>query len=112
MRFLLITFVFIAFNTSCGVTNENNNKIFRNVEGDLTWGFSPASDGTGMTFTVDDTKYGVPGTFEDYQEFFDDDNFTVKIIADYRLTGQNSVRGWGVTYPEIELILIRSVVSN
>jgi len=104
------SFLFIVLISTmlmyCNSTNSNSESIYRNVAGYLNWGYSPAADGTGMTFVSDSITYGISGTYQDYEQYFETDQFRVNIYADYKLTGNETIRGWGVTYPEIELLRI------
>ena len=54
-----------------------------------------------------DTIYGITGSPEDYSQYFPENENSVEIIADVKLTGETAVRGWGVEYPEAYLMRIR-----
>lgn len=104
---LIIGFGVFFFLTACSTHSDSEMNIFRNQTGLFLWGGSPAADGAGLLFEVDDEVYGVPGVPSDYPGFFDDDVYSIQIEADFRLTGKETVRGWGVTFPEIEFLKIQ-----
>lgn len=100
---------FIATLSSCSSSNTapfNKGEIYRNQTGILRWAGSPAVDGAGMLFIVDEVEYGAPGTPEDYSQFLNEDQLEVEVRADFKLTGEETVRGWGAIFPEIEFIKI------
>lgn len=110
---LLFTFLMIISTVACSSTNVNSEyNIIRNQAGTLRWAGSPVVDGAGMLFVVDDKEYGAPGTPEDYPEFFGDDIYEVDVRADFKLTGEDTVRGWGATFPAIEFIRIEKIERN
>lgn len=107
---LLITSLVIASTVACSSTNVNSSDdIIRNQTGTLRWADSPVVDGAGMLFVVDDKEYGAPGTPEDYPEFFGDDIYEIEVRADFKLTGEDAVRGWSATFPAIEFIKIDKI---
>lgn len=106
----LIVLLTMLFTFACSSTNVNPNEdIIRNQTGTLRWGGSPVVDGAGMLFVVDDTEYGAPGTPDDYPDFFGEDIYEVDVRADFKLTGEETVRGWGATFPEIVFIRIEAL---
>lgn len=108
----LVFFVFLmSLSTfACSSTNVNSDDdIIRNQTGTLRWAGSPVVDGAGMLFLVDDKEYGAPGTPENYPDFFGDDIYEVNVRADFKLTGEDTVRGWGATFPAIEFIKIEKI---
>ncbi len=108
----LIAFLMTLSMFACSSKIANSYEgIKRNQAGTLQWGGSPAVDGTGMLFVVDDTEYGAPGTPEDYPQFFGDDTYEVNVRADFKLTGKEAVRGWGATFPAIEFLRIKKIKS-
>lgn len=107
---LCITLLVTFFTTACSSTNVNSDDdVIKNQTGTLRWGSSPAVDGVGMLFVVDEKEYGAPGTPEDYPEFFEDEVYEVNVLADFKLTGEDTVRGWGATFPAIEFIRIEKI---
>ena len=106
---LLITLFFVFSCTSSNVEPTRDGDTFRNQTGLLRWTGSPAVDGTGMLLVVNDVEYGAPGTPENYSPFFNEDQYEVEIRADFKLTGEETVRGWGATFPEIEFIKIKQI---
>ena len=106
---LFIALSLLSFLAACSTQSDSENEIFRNQTGLLRWAGPPAADGAGMLFEAKDVQYGVPGTPEDYPEIFYDAENPVEAVADFRLSGRNSIRGWGVTFPEIEILKIRKL---
>lgn len=110
---LCIILLMVLSTFACSSTNVNSNgDIIRNQAGTLRWGGSPAVDGVGMLFVVDDVEYGAPGIPDDYPDFFGDDIYEVDVRADFKLTGEDAVRGWGATFPAIEFIRIEKIESD
>ena len=105
-----IGILLIFFTVACSSTNSDDT--FRNQTGTLSWGGSPVVDGVGMLFKVDDKEYGAPGTPDDYPDFFGEDEYETEVRADFKLTGGETVRGWGATYPAIEFIKIEKIEKN
>ena len=104
----IILLLIVTFSLSnCDLTGSNTGQIQRGVPGLLQWGGSPAVDGTGLTMMTTTAEYGIPGTFEDYESFFQDGEYKAFVITDFRLTGETTIRGWGASYPEIEILRIR-----
>ncbi|WP_234572564.1 hypothetical protein [Rhodohalobacter sp. 614A] len=104
----LILFVAPLLFSACSTTNVKSSKdVFRNQIGTLSWNGPPAADGAGMLFIVDEVEYGAPGEPDDYSDYLDEGEHEVIIKADFKLTGEETVRGWGVTFPEIEFIRIK-----
>jgi len=102
---ILSSIVFITLLASC--STDSDEDIMRDQEGLLVWGFTPAQDGTGMLFEVNGMTYGAPGVRSDYDAYFEEDKNEAEIIADFVITGEKTVRGWGVEYPAIEFLNIR-----
>ncbi|MCC5915318.1 MAG: hypothetical protein JJU46_13150 [Balneolaceae bacterium] len=90
---------------SCGT--DAHESVLKDQNGTLVWGGSPALDGLGMLFETADTTYGVPGNREDFSTLFPDSENRIEVIADVKLTGENTARGWLVTFPKVELKNIR-----
>lgn len=105
----LFVFSSLLVLLSSACLHSNSDDFLRNQTGTLRWYGSPAVDGSGMVFIVDDKEYGAPGTPEDYPELFGDDQYEVEIRADFILTGEETTRGWGATYPAIEFIRIEQI---
>ncbi|NBC04364.1 MAG: hypothetical protein GVY20_11755 [Bacteroidetes bacterium] len=105
------TLLLIAYSiTACSSTNVNgNDDIFRDQSGTLRWGGAPAVDGVGMLFIDNEIEYGAPGTPDDYPELFEEDIYEVEVRADFKLTGEETIRGWGATFPAIEFIKIEKL---
>lgn len=80
-----------------------------NQTGRLSWGGSPAADGVGILFETEDEVYGAPGSRDDYSKYFPEDENQILVIADFRVTGETTIRGWGVTYPEIRFLHIKVI---
>lgn len=107
---LLIHLLMIVSTVVCSTSNVNSDDdIIRNQRGTLRWLGSPAVDGAGMLFIVDEKEYGAPGTPEDYPKLFGNDQYEVEIRADFKITGEDAVRGWGATFPAIEFINIEKI---
>lgn len=104
---LSLLMIFQACSTS---TDPSDDTLF-NEHGTLKWGGAPALDGAGMLFAAEDTTYGAPGNRDNYTEYFPEGKNEVQIRADIKITGETTVRGWGVTYPEIEFLNI-SVIDE
>lgn len=98
--------------SSCSTTNvESSEKIQRDQIGILSWKGSPVVDGGGMLFIVDDIEYGAPGVPDDYSDYLKEGELEVMIKADFVLTGEDTVRGWGATFPEIKFLKIKKVYN-
>lgn len=105
----LFVFSSLLVLLSSACLHSNSDDFLRNQTGTLIWYGSPARDGAGMIFEVGEKQYGTPGTPEDYPELFEDDQYEVEIRADFILTGEETTRGWGATYPAIEFISIQKI---
>jgi len=104
---LLIAFV---LTSGCGTSNVNSEEnVLYDQEGILRWGGSPIVDGVGMLFIVGKKEFGAPGTPDDYPGFFRDDITEVHVRADFKITGAETVRGWGATFPAIEFLDIEKM---
>lgn len=108
MKKLLLTVVAVLsfIITACGTDSDISDDIIADKPGVLIWGGSPAVDGTGLLLETVDTTYGAPGSYEDYDEYFPENENTVEVIADFLITGEETTRGWEVKFPEIRLINI------
>lgn len=108
MRFFiqLLLLSILLFLTSCSTDSQYENETITDQTGTLIWGGSPAVDGTGLLLETADTTYGAPGSYEDYESYFPENEYSVQVIADFLITGEKTTRGWGVQYPEIRLIKI------
>lgn len=95
--------------TACSTDSNSSAKLLRNQTGKLIWGGIPAADGVGILFEVGDKLYGASGTREDYSHYFPEDENEVQIRADILITGEETTRGWGATYPAIEFIRIKRI---
>jgi len=51
--------------------------------------------------------YGAPGDRSDYDAYFEGESNETEVTADFRITGEKTVRGWGVEFPAIEFLEIR-----
>lgn len=91
---------------SLNANKFNHDTILKNQIGMLRWGGSPAADGSGMLFIVDEVEYGASGTPEDYPDLFEENEYEIEVEADFKVTGGKTGRGWGATYPEIEFLRI------
>lgn len=99
---------------SCNRNNTSDQELMRDVEGTITWGGSPAVDGTGLLFHshVSEDVYGVAGDKGDYEDIFDSPTNEVEVIADFYITDNETVRGWGITYTEIRIVDIDKLDST
>lgn len=106
MKFLLQLLILAIFLilTGCGTDSDSEYEFITDEPGTLIWGGSPAVDGTGLLLETADTTYGAPGSYEDYDSYFPENEYSVEVIADYLITGEITTRGWGVQFPEIRLI--------
>jgi hypothetical protein len=104
---ILSSIVLITLLASCSTDSDSDGDIIRNQEGLLVWGFSPAQDGSGMLFEVNGMTYGAPGERSDYESYFSGDENSAEVTADFVITGEKTVRGWGAEYPAIEFLEIR-----
>ena len=107
----LVTTVFAIFTMllihGCQVDVPSTKDTLFDQYGTLEWHGSPAVDGLGMLLVIDESQYGAPGEPTDYPSLFTSDTtYTVKVIASYVITGELSTRGWGNSFPEIEIIEI------
>lgn len=89
-------------------TNSSEDVLFDQT-GTLWWSGSPAVDGGGILFETKSKTYGAPGTREDYDDYFPENENKVQVIADIKLTGEITVRGRGAEYPEITFLEIETV---
>jgi hypothetical protein len=105
--FFSILLALTMISQACILNSESSETVLRDVPGTLTWGGLPAADGAGMLFETADTTYGAPGTRGDYSEYIPEGDYKVDIRADFWVTGETAVRGWGAEFPEIEFIKIR-----
>lgn len=94
----------LLFWTGCSTDSQYENETITDQTGTLIWGGSPAVDGTGLLFVTADTTYGASGSYEDYAAYFPENKNSVEVNADFQITGEETVRGWGVKFPEIRLI--------
>jgi hypothetical protein len=102
---LAIILLLILFLQGCN--SSQSEDLLRNQTGTLLWARSPELDGLGVLFETTDTTYGIPGDKNDYSGYFPGSKDEVRIKADVRLTGETTVRGWGLSYPEAMLTRIR-----
>lgn len=106
----LFTLLIIISTIACSSTDVNSRgEIIRNQAGTLRWAGSPAVDGAGMLFVVGKKEYGAPGIPDDYPYLFGKDQYEVEIRADFKITGEDAVRGWGAKFPAIEFIKIEKI---
>jgi len=104
LLFLIVGFLF----QGCSIFGANSSEdTFFDQTGTLSWYGSPAVDGAGILFETEVETYGAPGTREDYKDYFPENENQVQIIADIKLTGDTTVRGWGAEYPEIKFLDIK-----
>lgn len=95
--------------SSCSIpVGDQSETILLDQPGTLVWAGTPMNDGLGILFKTEKKTYGAPGTREDYQAYFRDQEYEVQIIADIRLTGEKTIRGLsGTKYPAIKFLDIR-----
>jgi hypothetical protein len=108
MKKILLFLFLMAVTMGCSTDSNSDNEIIRDQEGLLVWGFSPAQDGTGMLFEVNGVTYGAPGVRSDYEAYFDGDSNEAEVTADFIITGEKTIRGWGAEFPAIEFVRIRA----
>ncbi|MFP8489009.1 hypothetical protein ACKGJO_07885 [Gracilimonas sp. Q87] len=101
---LILVFLVLGFIGSCSNSGSDDLEVLEDHTGILSWGGSPAVDGTGLLLESGDTIYGIPGDKSDHSYLFPDNTNTVNIRTDIVITGNETVRGWGSTYPEAILI--------
>lgn len=102
IRVLAITLV--IFMSACSTSSDADMDIIENYTGTFIWGGHPALDGAGLLFETGDTTYGIPGDKSDYPGLFPSNSSAVEIRTDFVITGNQTVRGWGATFPEAILI--------
>jgi hypothetical protein len=109
--FLWVATIFIGcFMWACSNTDEAEVEILKDRIGTLSWGGSPAADGSGLLFQTENVTYGIPGDKSDYEELFPLDSEQsatrnqVSIRTDLSVSGDIVARGWGVTFKEATLI--------
>jgi len=107
LKIILSSIVLITLLVSCSTDSDPDGDVIRDQEGLLVWGFSPAQDGTGMLFEVNGITYGAPGDRSDYDAYFEGESNETEVTADFVVTGEKTVRGWGVEFPAIEFLEIR-----
>lgn len=105
LRVILSSVLFVLLLASCSTASDED--VIRDQDGLLVWGLSPAQDGTGMLFKVNGMTYGAPGVRSDYDAYFEGDNNEAEVTADYIITGEKTIRGWGVEFAAIEFLNIR-----
>ena len=99
----------LLFLQSCSTNSDTSDDILTDQPGTLIWGGSPATDGSGILFETADTTYGAPGNREDYSEYFPEGENLAHVVADIKLTGETTVRGWGAEFAAIEFLNITAV---
>lgn len=99
----ILLLMVMAFG-ACSSSENADLDIYENYTGTLTWGGQPAVDGTGLLFETGDKIYGIPGDKSDFSELFTENSNFVEIRTDFVITGKETVRGWGATFPEAILI--------
>lgn len=99
----------LLFLQACSTNSDSSDDILTDQRGTLVWGGSPATDGVGILFITADITYGAPGNREDYSEYFPEGENLSQIVADIKLTGITTVRGWGAEFAAIELLNITTV---
>jgi hypothetical protein len=102
-RLRILTIVFIL-TLGCKEDSTLSQALLRDQVGNLTWGGEPAVDGLGMTFETDDITYGFPGSRDHYDHILPDSLVSIRIKADIQLTGDTTIRGWGVKFLEATLV--------
>lgn len=94
----------VLFLGACSSTGNDDLDIYENYTGTLTWGGQPAVDGAGLLFETGDKTYGIQGDKSDFSDLFTENSNSVEIRTDFVITGKETVRGWGATFPEAILI--------
>ena len=100
------TLLLMVLFAACSTDSDFDGEIIRESEGLLIWGLSPAQDGSGILFETNGVTYGASGTKTDYKSYFTGDENSAEITADFVITGEKTVRGWGAEYPAIEFLKI------
>jgi hypothetical protein len=103
-RIILILPILLIFALGCKKDSSLSQALLRDQVGTLSWGGEPFLDGLGMTFETDDKTYGLPGSRDDYDHILPDSLVSIRIKADIQLTGDTTIRGWGVKLPEATLV--------
>ena len=102
---LTLFILFLLFTLSaCNVNDSDKQKMYKDYTGTLTWHGSPAVDGAGMLFYTGNKTFGVTGDTSDYDNLFDEDSYEIEIRADFFLTGNKTIRGWGTEFTEAVLV--------
>lgn len=94
----------LFFFSACKSSADKDLDVIQDIEGTLIWGGSPAVDGIGVVLEAESMTYGIPGEKSDHSDLFFENSNSVNIKTDLVLTGEKSVRGWGVTYEEAILV--------
>ncbi|GAA5521353.1 hypothetical protein LQ318_06370 [Aliifodinibius salicampi] len=93
---------------ACSIFGSNSSEdVLFDQTGTLSWNGPPAADGAGILFETKSKTYGAPGNREDYNDYFPENKNQVQVIADIKLTGETTTRGWGSEYPEITFLEIK-----
>ncbi|MDZ7756949.1 hypothetical protein [Rhodohalobacter sp.] len=111
MRSLLLAIISTTslFLAACGTDSNVSTEVISDEPGTLIWGGSPATDGKGILLETADTTYGAPGSYEDYDEYFPENENSVEVIADFLITGEETAKGCEVKFPEIRLLEIEVI---
>ena len=100
------TLVLMVLFAACSTDSDLDGEIIRESEGMLIWGQSPAVDGVGILFETNGVTYGAPGDKIDYESYFSGEENSAEVKADFVITGEKTVRGWGAEFPAIEFLKI------
>lgn len=103
---LLTVIFFGVLFISCDNTNSTEPAIYEKYTGVLKWGGHPAVDGSGLLLLTGNKTYGVPGDKKDYNHIFKNDESEADVRVDFALTDKKTVRGWGATFTEIQILNI------
>lgn len=107
-KFIFLILIGGLLLQSCSLFRASEDILYDQT-GILIWGGSPAVDGAGILFETENEVYGAPGDREDYIDYFREDESQVEIIADIKITGDTTVRGWGAEFPEIHFKQINRI---
>ena len=108
MKIQRILPLLIVVLVSLACSTNSDETIKQNVPGELIWGGEPASDGTGVLFKTEQVTYGVEGNRNDFITYFGESN-AVRLKADFVVTGDTTVRNWGIKFPLIEFINLHEI---
>ncbi len=102
-RIAAMALIFFFFS-ACSSSVDKDMDVIQDINGTLIWGGSPAVDGIGVVLETGSMTYGISGEKSDHSDLFFENSNSVNIKTDLVLTGEKTVRGWGVSYEEAILV--------